>query len=287
MTNANNPRDSLAPTDIDPELQKMPENLRRMWMKSPAYQAKLRRRAEEAAEAARPDKAVQRAMPGPAVPDAAKPGPEPGAVKPEQPGAPRTDERAQPRAPRTDEREQAGGPRAPAEAARRRPDEKPEAPDPEAELREWEQERLAQADELGLVPMERGFPPDGFWPLPRMREPERSAAPRYDGPPPLPDIAEVELTALIAESRYLVREIVFQSARLACDPTDRIRFIDAGCSLIKAGSEVGKTVALLRSGGVAPVAERRQTITVEHVERKPVLPAPPPSVEAKQGEGEA
>lgn len=235
MTKSNNPKDSLAPTDIDPELQKLPQNLRALWMKSPSYQATLRRRAQEAAEAARPDKPEQSDKP----------------VRPDKP----------------------------AETASREADEKPEKPDAETELREWEQERLAQADELGMVPLERGFPSEGFWRLPRMREPGQSAPQRYDGPPAQPDDAETELTALIGETRYFMREIVFHSARLACDPTDRIRFIDAGCSLVKAGSEVGKTVALLRSGGVAPVAERRQTITVEHVERK----LAPPTME--EGEG--
>ena len=87
--------------------------------------------------------------------------------------------------------------------------------------------------------------------------------------PPTGD-TETELNGLIAECRFLMREIAFNSARLTYDPDDRIRFLSAAQSMALTAAKVGKTVAQLRSAGAEPqTGEFRQRITVEHVQSTP------------------
>lgn len=86
--------------------------------------------------------------------------------------------------------------------------------------------------------------------------------------PPAASDTETELNGLIAECRYLMREIAFNSARLTYDADDRIRFLSSAQGLALTAAKIGRTVAQIRAAGVAPppVEERRQRITVEHVQ---------------------
>jgi hypothetical protein len=90
-------------------------------------------------------------------------------------------------------------------------------------------------------------------------------------PPPATSDTETELNGLIAECRYLMREIAFNSARLTYDADDRIRFLASAQGLALTASKIGRTVAQIRAAGVAPppTEERRQRITVEHVQIGP------------------
>jgi hypothetical protein len=141
----------------------------------------------------------------------------------------------------------------------------------EAREREWEKKRLAYAEECEarIVPLTREFPPTatGRWPLPRMSRPESDCAPRYGGPAPVPDDAETELTAIISECRYFMREIAFHSARLTPDAGDRVAFMSSACRLAETGGKVGKVIAKVRGNDAAPVQEHRQRITVEDLRR--------------------
>jgi hypothetical protein len=90
-------------------------------------------------------------------------------------------------------------------------------------------------------------------------------------PPPAASDTETELNGLIAECRYLMREIAFNSARLTYDADDRIRFLASAQGLALTASKIGRTVAQIRAAGATPppMEERRQRITVEHVQIGP------------------
>ena len=89
---------------------------------------------------------------------------------------------------------------------------------------------------------------------------------------PPPGDTETELNGLIAECRFLMREIAFNSARLTYDPDDRIRFLSAAQSMALTAAKIGKTVAQLRGAGEARGVEtHRHEMIYTHVQ------APPPS----------
>ena len=116
--------------------------------------------------------------------------------------------------------------------------------------RHWEEARVAHIDSCGgLAPLTHDLPPmdTGRFPLPRMAKPAEDRAPRYVRPDAPPDDAETELTAIIAECRYFMRGLAFESARLTPDAGDRFGFIDRACKLAETGAKVGKSVARLRS----------------------------------------
>jgi len=93
----------------------------------------------------------------------------------------------------------------------------------------------------------------------------------------LPADTETELNGLIAECRFLMREVAFTSACLTYDPDDRIRFLGAAERMALTAAKIGKTVAQLRTAGADPqIGEFRQRITVEHVQSTPAR---------KRGEG--
>jgi hypothetical protein len=143
------------------------------------------------------------------------------------------------------------------------PEDSKSPPDMEASLRRWEKGRIAKADENGgLTPLTQELPAKGTWRQPRLLE-----TPPSTPEPPAGDAAETELTALIAECRFFMREVAFQSARLACDVTDRVRFIQSAGEMAQIGARVGETLAKLRGAGNERVEERRQRIIVERVER--------------------
>jgi len=93
----------------------------------------------------------------------------------------------------------------------------------------------------------------------------------------LPADTETELNGLIAECRFLMREVAFTSACLTYDPDDRIRFLGAAQNMALTAAKIGKTVAQLRTAGAdLQTGEFRQRITVEHVQSTPAR---------KRGEG--
>jgi hypothetical protein len=108
-----------------------------------------------------------------------------------------------------------------------------------------------------------------------------NAVARLNGAPPPatldPSDTETELNGLIAECRFLMREIAFNSARLTYDAGDRIRFLSSAQSMALTAAKIGKTVAQLRAAGAPPPPseEFRQRITVEHVQTAPARRAKP------------
>jgi len=91
-------------------------------------------------------------------------------------------------------------------------------------------------------------------PEPEILAPENPAVPRG---------TEALLDSLIEECRHLVREVALPSMCAATDSLDRMRFMETAVSLVKAGAEVGNTVARLRSGAAG--AETRHRVLVERV----------------------
>lgn len=93
--------------------------------------------------------------------------------------------------------------------------------------------------------------------------------------PPVPAASdtETELNGLIAECRFLMREIAFNSARLTYDADDRIRFLSAAESMALTAAKIGDTVGRLRGGGAPVVETRRHELVYTHIQSSP--PSPP------------
>ena len=93
---------------------------------------------------------------------------------------------------------------------------------------------------------------------------------------PTPADTETELNGLIAECRFLMREVAYHSACLTYDPEDRIRYLTAAQNMALTGAKVGETVAKLR-GGTPAVEIRRHELIYTHVQasqRKETLSPP-------------
>ena len=140
--------------------------------------------------------------------------------------------------------------------------------DRERAIREAEAAVIQRADEKGgLFPLEIVPRPYGPPRQPRLPDPAREPALFRPAPPiPVAEDAEAELTGIIAECRFLMREMAFHSARLTPNPEVRVQFIDSACRLAEAGARVAEGVARLR-GGPGPVEESRKTLTYEVVHR--------------------
>ncbi|MDR3527337.1 MAG: hypothetical protein P4L57_08650 [Rhizomicrobium sp.] len=85
-------------------------------------------------------------------------------------------------------------------------------------------------------------------------------------PLPTPADTETELNGLIAECRFLMREVAFVSACLTYDPEDRIRYMTSAQNMALTGAKVGDTVAKLRGGGEPAVETRRHELVYTHVQ---------------------
>ena len=96
----------------------------------------------------------------------------------------------------------------------------------------------------------------------------RNRAVRLFGSKPLPTPAdtETELNGIIAECRFLMREVAFASACLTYDPEDRIRYLSSAQNMALTGAKVGDTVAKLRGGGAPAVETRRHELVYTHVQ---------------------
>jgi len=96
-------------------------------------------------------------------------------------------------------------------------------------------------------------------------------------PPRAPQVGggdtETLLNGLIAECHFLMREVAFRTICDSRDPLDRLRFLEATQSMMRAGAIVGDSIARLRHG---PVKQIRQSFVHEETRT-----APP----ATQGEG--
>ena len=117
-------------------------------------------------------------------------------------------------------------------------------------------------------PPRRSFldpPPEHeHWPLPQV--PQMDGPVRYRRPASPPDDAETELAAVIAECRYFMRGVAFESARMTPSVADRLNFIASACRLAEASAKVGKSAAGLR-GRESNVREVVQRIRVEDTRR--------------------
>ena len=141
----------------------------------------------------------------------------------------------------------------------------------DARIVQWEDEMRRYADDNGgLVPTRlSGVFEDRFR---QVRLVEARADTAENGKPPVPSDAapsdtEKLLNGLIEECRALLRDVAFRSACLTPDADERIRFLTAAQNLATTGANVGKVVARLRAPAAPAMEERRQVITVEHVQR--------------------
>jgi hypothetical protein len=141
----------------------------------------------------------------------------------------------------------------------------------EARLSSWEETARADAQANGgVVP-------------PKVTGLGRHAAARLkhvetDVPPP--SDTESLLNGLIAECRFLMHEVAFNSARLTYDPEDRIRFLGSAESMARAAATVGDTIGRLRAHGAPPVATHRHELVYMHVQ------SPSPGGEATESENQ-
>ena len=143
----------------------------------------------------------------------------------------------------------------------------------EAGLSEWEEEVRADAKANGGV-----VPPKvsgrSLYTAVRLKNADTDVPPPSD--------TEALLNGLIAECRFLMHEVTFNSARLTYDPNDRILFLNSAESMAITATKVADAIGRLRNVGAPPPApaapqERRQRITVEHIQT--VAPSP------QRGEG--
>jgi len=141
----------------------------------------------------------------------------------------------------------------------------------DARIVQWEDEMRRYADDNGgLVPTRlSGVFEDRFR---QVRLAEGRADTAENGKPPVPSDAapsdtEKLLNGLIEDCRALLRDVAFRSACLTPDADERIRFLTAAQNLATTGANVGKVVARLRAPAAPAMEERRQVITVEHVQR--------------------
>jgi len=72
------------------------------------------------------------------------------------------------------------------------------------------------------------------------------------------DDAETELTAVIAECRYFMREMAFESARMTPIASDRLRFIESARSLAEVSAKVGHSVATVRNPALGEPDEKKR-----------------------------
>jgi hypothetical protein len=101
---------------------------------------------------------------------------------------------------------------------------------------------------------------------------------------PPPADTETELNGLIAECRFLMREVAYTSACLTYDPEDRIRYMTSAQNMALTGAKVGDTVAKLRTGVAPAVETRRHELVYTHVQASQLRashPLPPPTASAE------
>lgn len=132
----------------------------------------------------------------------------------------------------------------------------------DASLRAWEKERLADAEgrEARLVPFDDREPYKYCVDqrVPRVAPPKEKTARRYEPHADVMDDAETELTAVIAECRYFMREMAFESARTTPIASDRLRFIESARTLAETSAAVGKSIASVRNPLAAEPEDKKR-----------------------------
>ncbi|MEI9930788.1 MAG: hypothetical protein WDM89_09605 [Rhizomicrobium sp.] len=132
----------------------------------------------------------------------------------------------------------------------------------EASLRAWEKERLGDAEtrESRLAPFDTRDPYEYSVDtrVPRVAAPKEKVARRYEPQPDVLDDAETELTAVIAECRYFMREMAFESARTTPIANDRIRFIESARTLAETSAALGKSIAIVRNPSLAEPEDKKK-----------------------------
>ena len=132
----------------------------------------------------------------------------------------------------------------------------------DASLRAWEKERLADAEgrEARLVPFDDREPYKYCVDqrVPRVAPPKAKTARRYEPHADVMDDAETELTAVIAECRYFMREMAFESARTTPIASDRLRFIESARTLAETSAAVGKSIASVRNPLAAEPEDKKR-----------------------------
>ena len=142
--------------------------------------------------------------------------------------------------------------------------------------RHWDEAYIADVEKRGgLAALIPDPPPPDREPRPLPQVPQTDGPARYRKPASPPDDAETELAAMIAECRYFMRGVAFESARMTPSVADRLQFIGSACRLAEASAKVGKSVAGLRSGRETNVREVVQRIRVEDTRGR----------EGREGEG--
>jgi hypothetical protein len=119
----------------------------------------------------------------------------------------------------------------------------------EAGLQAWEAEVRADAAACGGV-----VPPESTDLSPR-RTPR--LLPFTKTPITPASDTETELNGLIAECRFLMREVAFASACLTYDPSDRIRYLTAAQGLASTAAVLADSVGRLRAAPLPKVETRR------------------------------
>ncbi|GAA0550596.1 hypothetical protein FHS83_001263 [Rhizomicrobium palustre] len=119
----------------------------------------------------------------------------------------------------------------------------------ESELSAWEAEVRADAAASGGA-----VPPESSDLSPK-RTPR--LLPLSKAPITPPGDTETELNGLIAECRFLMREVAFTSACLTYDPNDRIRYLTAAQGLASTAALLADSVGRLRAGPVPKIETRR------------------------------
>ena len=132
----------------------------------------------------------------------------------------------------------------------------------EASLNAWEKERLADAEGrvARLVPFDHRDPYQYRVDqrVPRVAPPKEKTARRSEPHTDVLDDAETELTAVIAECRYFMREMAFESARTTPIASDRLRFIESARTLAETSAAVGKSIAPLRNPALIEPEEKKK-----------------------------
>lgn len=122
----------------------------------------------------------------------------------------------------------------------------------EAELSAWEAKVRADAVACGgAVPPESSDYSEKRTPR-LLPLPTAPMAPASD--------TETELNGLIAECRFLMREVAFTSACLTYDPNDRIRYLTAAQGLASTAALLADSVGRLRAGPTPKIETRRHEL---------------------------
>jgi hypothetical protein len=135
--------------------------------------------------------------------------------------------------------------------------------DPEDETH-WEEEVREEADANGGVVNTRlgDFFADEQRLVRLADTPAKSETPRVQ--------TEALLNGLIEDCRFLIREVVYHSARLTPDAGHRMQFLASAEKLAITGAQIARSIAKLRQDRPPEPEENRYRMIIEHVDSAPV-----------------